>query len=137
MPQSRRVLQDLSNTPVAISLSEPWELGEALGWHLLLGQIQHAEAWAAHAPDLDVQGTKLLIRLDRPFTFKNQGAEWLVGTPRHRPGPGDDPYAIFDRSFNFVRVPAKQALSEKPLDTTWWRGGLTLIGQIRHRAPGG
>ncbi len=122
---------DIRGQEIEIPISEPWDLGEHLSWQALRGRI---EAIGEPNPDEHylTEGPVLLVRLEEPFVYRNQTCEWFVGTPRY----GDDDVStpvqsVHDRVFSFVRIPKERALSNDPLDITWWRGGVSLMGRLR------
>jgi hypothetical protein len=113
---------------VSVTISEPWELGEAVQWRSLAGELQRLID--------DAQGGRVLIKLDHSIRYR--GSEWhyVVGTPRH----SGDRLAALQAGQKVLSaltgITVQQAVSDNPFDTSGWRGGLALVGDIEPiRAP--
>lgn len=117
-PRSRR-----HSLKVVIRLSDPWDLGEALGWPAIPGTVAHGEA------------DSWLVELDRPFVHANAEYRFLVVCARHVGRPLAN--AVYeDVPCNMIRTTAERAASESSCDISWWRGGHAMIGTIRaHAGP--
>lgn len=107
---------------VRISLSDPWDLGESIGWRILHGSVVMTSR--------EGRGGRVLVRLDLPILFRGESYQFAVGAPRHEDAHmgalqgGDEVFC------SFVGVSEEQARSESPLSTEHWRGGLSFIGTI-------
>lgn len=106
---------------VTINLSDPWDMGEALGWAAMPGTIVHraAAAW--------------LVELDRPVFYSNTEYRLLVVLSRHE-GRTLAQATLHDVSCSLIRTTAERASSATPCDISWWRGGHAMIGSIRAAA---
>ena len=102
---------------ITLSLSDPWELGEALGWPMLAGTVVHrrAEAW--------------LVELAQPFTHLGVEYRFLVVSARHADNTLADS-ASKTIACNIVRTTPDRASKADPCDLSWWRGGGAMIGSI-------
>lgn len=102
---------------VAVSLSDPWEMGEALGWPTLTGTVVHrgSNAW--------------LLELDQPFTFSETQYRFLVASARHH-GSSLESSESGEVSCNLVRTDPGCVTGKDPCDLSWWRGGGAMIGSI-------
>ncbi len=121
--------ESLVRLPVVIGLSDPWELGEALGWRELEGVIL----------DVDVRIDKYygnqeelaLLKLNLPFEYNNTTCEYFVISPRLE----DDSlnFLISGKSSNFAmtRISQEQAHSKDPLDLSKWRGGVAATATLK------
>jgi hypothetical protein len=56
---------------VTITVSDPWDLGEAIAWQAIRGAVAHmqADAW--------------LVKVDSPFVHSDLEYQYLVVSPRH------------------------------------------------------
>ena len=61
-----------SKRRVILKISDPWDLGESLGWQSYTAQV------------LAEDEEKVLIRLDEPFKYKGQLREYFVASARHQ-----------------------------------------------------
>jgi hypothetical protein len=104
-----------------IKLSDPWEMGEALGWPAIPGTVVHSDA------------ASWLVELDQPITYANADYRFLVVSSRHEGMPLAKA-ALEDVPRNMVRTTAERASSESPCDVSWWRGGHAMIGSVRAEA---
>lgn len=108
---------------VVLNLSDPWEMGEALGWPAILGTVVHTDA------------TSWLVEIDRPFVYANAEYRFLVVSVRHvgkSLANADSEHA----SCNMIRTTPERASSASPCDVSWWRGGHAMIGSVRAVAQG-
>jgi hypothetical protein len=116
---------------IEILISEPWELGESMSWRALVGQIEAIGTGRRSAAGASFDPT-IMVRVQEPFAYRDQICEWLVGSPRYEDETASAKSQLADgQTFNFVRIPAERAQSSDPLDITWWRGGVALIGKVR------
>jgi hypothetical protein len=112
----------LKGRRIQIRLSEPFDLGEALGWSELPGRIIAADA--------SVDAGQVLLRLDDPVRHEGVTCEYVVATPRL--DDGDLGTLVRDGSLfcNLTPTSPERARSDDPFDLSWWRGGLACIGEI-------
>jgi len=111
-------MDTLSTSKVVMRISDPWELGEALKWEALDAEI------------ISVIGDNILIRLLKPFVYRETRCEFFVASPRHE---GDHIEALSNDKTLFcgmTRVTPEQANSNNPFDLSRWRGGVALIGNL-------
>jgi len=113
----------MNTTPITISISDPWDVGEALGWPTLRGVLlafKHGD-----------EGGSALVRLTQPVTFG--GVQWhhLIASPRHVCDVIADIETEKGVTCNCIGISDGQAASDQPFDVSWWRGGgFTLRGRI-------
>ena len=108
---------------ISVTISEPWELGEAIHWRALGGELTRAVE--------DEHGGRVLIKLDSPIKYRGLEWQYIVGAPRHR---GDRVAALQTGELvmtALTAITAQQAMSDNPFDTTSWRGGLAFVGDLR------
>lgn len=107
---------------IAISVSDPWDFGEAVGWKPLAGQLLQVVD--------DDHGGKALIMLDDVVTYRGASWHYLVAQIRHQ---GDKISALQSGKkvlSSMIGISDVQAKSAQSLDTDHWRGGLAFIGDI-------
>ena len=107
---------------IAITVSDPWDLGEAIEWKLLEGQVVKLVD--------DNQGGRALIRLDEGINYRGSCWRYLVAEVRHQ---GDKINALQSGKKvlgAMIGISDDQANSAQSLVTDHWRGGLALIGDI-------
>ena len=107
---------------IKLNISEPWELGEAIGWRALTGVQLQLD---------DFEGLeRALVRLDEPISFDGNDWTYVVCTPRH----SHDRLSKLDRTQSIMcaimGISATQAMSDRPMQIDSWRGGLACIGDI-------
>ncbi len=114
---------DLLDQAVIIGLSDPWELGNELGWPDIRGRVI--------AVDLDFGGVeRMLVELDEPFEWKGVECRYFVGSPRHE-GRTFRTVAEGDSvPCGWIRISSERARGASPLDTGWWRGGAAIIANV-------
>lgn len=102
---------------VTLSLSDPWEMGEALGWPTLRGAVvqRGAEAW--------------LVELTEPFSHSGTEYRFLVVSARHFDSPLANA-ATQQIACNVVRTTEERASGPDACDLSWWRGGCAMICSI-------
>jgi len=108
--------------PVSIVISDPWDVGEALNWAPLRGQMVRV----AH----DECGGKALIRFEAPISYRGVLYTCAVVTPRHEGHEVMEIVAGAKLCAALTCAPEDQPRSADPFDTSGWRGGLAFIGDI-------
>lgn len=125
---SHLVLESLIHTPIVIRLSDPWELGELLGWQELRAVIIDAEATTDKL--YRSQQEMAIVRLDDPFVFRNTSCEYFVASPRHR---GSSLRRLVSGQSVFcgiTRISEEKAHSRDAFDLSEWRGGIAAIATL-------
>lgn len=103
---------------VILRISDPWELGEALKWEAFDAEI------------VSMTGDDILIRLLKPFVYRETTCEFFVASPRYE---GDHVELLRDGKSLFcgiTRITPEQANSDNPFDLSKWRGGIAIIGSL-------
>lgn len=93
-----------------INLSDPWKMGEELGWPEIKCTVVHKgrDGW--------------LIEIDHPFVYEKIEYRYVVVSPRLEGTSLAN--SIKENVFcSMLRTTTDRALSENPCDTSWWRGG--------------
>jgi len=112
----------LKGKTLLIRLSDPWDLGESFGWEPLSAVVIATKA--------DDKGGALLVRMKRPFIYKDVRCEYFVAVPRH------ENFSVADLAVGrpvlcaITRVPEDRLEAEDPFDLSWWRGGVAGIGEV-------
>lgn len=114
-----------------LTLSDPWEIGESIGWKSLEVLIVKCgkRAKSVFGPEADA----IIIKLEAPFSFAGVEYEYLQGSPRHEAVSFDSLLHGESVFCSFVRIPSAQVHSENPFDLSWWRGGGGVIGTLSLR----
>src|SRR5699024_5996653 len=101
---------------VSIVLSDPWELGEALNWKPLSGELLRMEPGE--------HGGRALIELERSIAYRGSDCRFVVASPRH---VGEEIASLQLRKSvvcAFTGISDAQAVSSGIPDTREWRGGI-------------
>lgn len=107
-----------SDRVVTLKISDPWDLGESLGWQSYTAQV------------LAEDEEKILIRLDEPFTYKGQQREYFVAAARHQ---GDSIAQLAKGKPLFSTMSQIYSDGIKPddlLNEEGWKVGIGLIGEL-------
>jgi len=107
---------------VSISVSDPWDFGEEIGWKPLVGRLVKIVD--------DDQGGKALIMLDDVVTYRGAPWRYLIARIRHQ---GDQISALQSGKAvlgSIYGIPEDQASSAQAMDTDQRPGGLRFIGDI-------
>jgi hypothetical protein len=67
---------------VTFQVSDPWEFGTAVGTHAIGAIVEQAFCSQTARDQKVVRHERLLLRVDKPFAFKNHKCEFFVATPR-------------------------------------------------------
>ena len=116
--------RDLVGRLVKVYVTDPWDFMTEFGTVPLAAKIDDIRA------DGEVL-TDLLISLNSPVVFENFEISLILVGPRHvgslaisRFTAGDGWHA------NMIAVPAAHVEAAQRFDSTWWREGLGLIGEV-------
>ena len=102
---------------VLLRLSDPWEVGEELGWPPVPATVIH------------VEGEVWLVEINQPFDYEGSNYRYVVISPRHE-GASLSQCASQSIPCNMTKTTTERALSASPCDTSWWRGKHAMIGSI-------
>ncbi len=107
---------------VLVRVSDPWDLGESLRWRPLEGELLQIAS--------DERGGRALIKLDDRIEYRGSVCRYVVAAPRHE-GATIAAIQKGEKVFcNFTGISDSQAASSDPLDTSTWRGGVAIIGDL-------
>ncbi|NQU40346.1 MAG: hypothetical protein HQ523_10375 [Lentisphaerae bacterium] len=121
-------LPSIEGRPISLVMSDPWELGESIGWEPLWGLV--VKCGVRPSGGFGPKREALIIRLAEPLSFKGIRYEYLQGSPRHEVDALADLQKGEDLFCSFVCIPPEQVDSDKPFDLNWWRGGGTITGTV-------
>lgn len=108
---------------ISISISEPWDLGEARNWRPLHGEL----TW----PTSDGNGDRALVELDERISYRGSVCRYVVTSPRLHGSKLAELKLGKEVLCAFIGISDEQAKSDVPLNTDNWRGGgLAFIGDI-------
>jgi len=114
---------------MTLVLSDPWDLGEAILWNLLVCDV--LKEGVRPASSFGVASEAILLRLRNPFVFNDVQFEYLQGSPRHEEASVNDLHKVGSSLFcSFVRIPVDRVDAQPPLDLSWWRGGGAFLGTL-------
>lgn len=107
---------------VSIQISDPWDLGEAMRWQPLYGEL--IKSSTEHV------GGRALIELDSGIVYRGSSWRYVIATPRHH---GDDlaQLQIGNKVFCAITgISDEQAKSSLALSMDNWRDSLGFIGDV-------
>lgn len=103
---------------VNVKISDPWDLGEALGWKPLAAEI------------ISIKGESALVRLYNPFEFRKTCCQYFVASARYEGDTLANLAAGKPLFCGMTRVSTEQAKSSDPHDLSKWRGGMAMIATV-------
>ena len=118
--------ENLVNSKVILLLSDPFELGEALGWPALDATVCHTKIKSGEI-------TSIVIKLTNSFNYKITHCEYFVASPRHEGVNFNQLQSGEPVISALTRVSVDQINSDKPFDLSSWRGGVAIIGDIKQK----
>jgi hypothetical protein len=118
-------IRDLKGLTVEITVSDPWEFVTEHGSGPFAAAVVAAAQGAGSSQDL------MLLRLAVPISHGSAICEYFVAGERSDHDRLAD--LLRDKAINctLTRVPPEQALTNSPVDLSWWRGGIALLGSVR------
>jgi hypothetical protein len=109
---------------VRVYVTDPWDFMTEFGTAPLLATVE----------DMRTDGgvlTDLLISLNAPVVFQNFEISLILVGPRHVKSLRISRFMAGDGwHVNLIAVPTSHVQEAKRFDSTWWRGGLGLIGEV-------
>jgi len=112
----------MEDIPIFVTVSEPWDVGEAVKWQRIKGHLLRIEP--------DSHGGRALVEFDPPITYRGALYRYAIASPRL------EGHQIVELSqgkllcSSLTGISDQQAQSDNPLDTSNWRGGLAFLGDI-------
>ena len=102
---------------VVLELSDPWDMGETLGWPKITGTVvaEQDDSW--------------LVEVDAPFEYSGSQYQYIVISARHVDTSLEGAISTAV-SCNMIRTTSERAVSAAPCDVSWWRGGRAMIGSV-------
>jgi hypothetical protein len=116
-------MMDLMHKKIVLGISDPWDLGEQLGWPEL-------EAAIVDIKFDDDMLISVIIKLSDPFKYKNLHCEYFIVSPRLEGGSFSQIQSRSGMFSGMTRIPPDQVGADDPFDLSYWRGGVSLIGNI-------
>lgn len=107
---------------VHVSVSEPWDVGEAISWGVMPGHFEKVETINGHEV--------ALVKLDEPIEFGGESWSYLIAAPRHL---GDNLSALIKGRkvpISFTGASAQLARSQDPFARSEGRVALACIGDV-------
>jgi hypothetical protein len=109
---------------VKVYVTDPWDFMTEFGTAPLVAKVD----------DMRTDGevlTDLLISLNAPVVFQNFEISLILVAPRHVKSIGISRFmAGAGLPASMIPVPAAHIEAAQRFDSTWWRGGLGLIGEV-------
>lgn len=112
----------LTGKRVLVKISDPWELGESVGWEALAAEVV--------AERQDDEGGALVVRLQSPIVYKDLRCEYFVARPRHSGSEIGDVVRGRPVLCAITHIHADRLRSEDPFDLSWWRGGVAGTAEV-------
>jgi hypothetical protein len=109
--------------PISITVSDPWDVGEAVNWKPIDGELLQLQE-ADH-------GGKALVRFDHEIVYRGAAYRYAVAAPRLEGGDVAEIEEGKTVGCALTGISQEQARSSDPMDTSKWRGGLAFIGDIK------
>jgi hypothetical protein len=78
----------------------------------------------------DEEAGVALVKLERPFVFREMTCLFFVVSPRHKGQRLADLDCGKEVFCGMTRISETQAGSDKPTDLSCWRGGLGIVGSL-------
>ncbi len=121
---------DLVNRKCSITVSEPWDLGEALNRKpfdvTVMKQGIHPSD--AFAPESEA----VICKLESLFEFKGMSYRYILLLPRREHDCfGDLVNSNREITCSGVRITQEQVDSNAPFNLDWWRGGGVFEGILK------
>ena len=107
---------------ILITVSDPWDVGEAVNWQAIRGQLLQTESTDS--------GGKALVRFDHPIRYHGAEYNHAVASPRHEGRNIAEIRAGKSVVCALTAISDEQAQSNNSMDTSTWRGGLAFIGDM-------
>lgn len=107
---------------ILVTVSDPWDLGQAVNWQAIRGQLLQTESTDS--------GGKALVRFDQPVFYHGAAYNYAVASPRHEGRNIAEIRAGKSVGCAFIAISDEQAQSNNPLDTSRWRGGLAFVADV-------
>jgi hypothetical protein len=108
--------------PISITVSDPWDVGEAVNWRTIRGVL-------LQTADAD-HGGKVLMRFDHDINYRGSAYRYAVGSPRLEGRHVAETEAGKSVGCVLIGIFEEQAKSSNPMDTSKWRGGLAFVGDL-------
>ncbi len=122
MTKEIRSADRFSGKAAALVVTDPWDVGEVIGPDALACRIVMAGYTG------EAQG--FVIELEKPFFYSDKNRRYFVararelGTDLLALQPGDSV------TVGLTSVDDEHIRSADPLDISWWRGGLSMFGDL-------
>jgi hypothetical protein len=108
---------------IVLKISDPWDLGESLGWQPLPGSIISVNE--------EKNPSAVLVKLDAPFQFRTYDCQFFIASPRHLGDQLDQVARGMPLFCGLTRISTEEARSANPFDLSRWRGGVAIIGELQ------
>jgi hypothetical protein len=115
----------LEGSAVSIVVSDPWEFGTEHG----TGPFEATIVLIEPDPNPPGRDPAALIQLRTALKFAGTSCEYFVAQPRHE---GTSLGDLFHGPLNcnLTAISSERATGASPLDLSWWRGGVVLLGSM-------
>lgn len=112
----------MNTISISIIVSDPWDVGEAVSWQPIKGQLLKMET--------DEHGGKALIKFNAPVSYRGVSYCYAVASPRLEGHHMAEIQAGKMVCSALTGIADQQAKSSNPMDISNWRGGLAFIGDV-------
>jgi len=111
----------MKSIAVKISVSDPWDVGEAVRWRQIRCKLIQTESG---------QSIKALIIFDEPIRYHGSIYSYAVILPRRSENQIAELFGGEMVSCVLYGITNEQAESDNPLDISKWRGGFAFEGDV-------
>lgn len=108
--------------PILITVSDPWDVGEAINWQAIRGEVLRTQN-AGH-------GGRALVKFDQSINYRGIAYRYAVASPRHEGRNVAEIEAGKTVDCALTAISNEQAESDDPMNTSKWRGGLALVAAV-------
>lgn len=112
----------MNSLSVSITVSDPWDVGEAVKWQPIRGTLLKRQATS--------QTSSGLIKFEAPVNYRGSCYYFAVAWPRRKEDSIAEVYAGKMVCCGITGISAQQAESDNPLDISKWRGGFAFVGDV-------
>jgi hypothetical protein len=121
-------IESMHPVPIQITVSEPWDVGEALAWAQIHAEIVAIESGAGR--------DRALIRFATPLEYRGTCYRSAVASPRVAETCISEVVSGAVVGAALTCITAAASLGAGVPDASAWRGGLAFIGDLKRDSGG-
>lgn len=108
--------------PILITVTDPWDVGEAVNWQAIRGEVLRTQKGS--------HGGRALVKFDQSINYRGIAYRYAVASPRLEGRDIAEIEAGKTVDCALTAISNEQAESDDPMNTSKWRGGLALLGDV-------